>query len=101
MLEVGTTSECTRALCAAQGVYELMPEGLRALIVVKQHLLRCIVKTILRRALLVIVNFCHTRSLIGYGPARGSSDQRTAADALRAYTLVGDHRLPDALRRAS
>lgn len=62
-----------------------MPKGLRILIIVKQYLLQCIVRTCLRSAFLKTINYCQSHHLAGFGPAKGNIDQRLAAVANRAY----------------
>ena len=66
---------------------ELMQKETKALIVVKHHLLSCVVESTLNHVYLVVKNYFRTYSLFEREPAKGSIDQRTAAIASRAYTF--------------
>ena len=66
---------------------ELMQKETKALIVVKHHLLSCVVESLLKHVYLVVKNYFHTYSLFERESAKGSIDQRTAAIASRAYTF--------------
>ena len=66
---------------------ELMQKETKALIVVKHHLLSCVVESTLNHVYLVVKNYFHTHSLFERESAKGSIDQRTAAIASRAYTF--------------
>ena len=59
----------------------------KVLVVVKNHLLSCVAKSLLKHVYLVVKNYFHTYSLFEREHTEGSIEQRTAAIASRAYTF--------------
>ena len=66
---------------------ELMQREPKVLIVVKNHLLSCVVNSLLKHVYLVVKNYFHAYSLFEREHTEKSIEQRTAAIAFRAYTF--------------